>query len=213
MQIIRLGHSCFKIQNNEATLLIDPFSEAIGLPMPKTSADILLLSHEHYDHANSDAVRGNPFIINTPGEYEIKDFFIYAISSFHDNSGGKERGSNLIFLIEAEGIRIAHLGDFGQANLTEEQLKKLEGVDILLVPVGGVYTIDAKAAAEIISEIEPRLIIPMHYFEKGLKIKLDDVEKFKKEMGNKIEVMDKLKIKKKELPEEDTRVVILTAQP
>lgn len=213
MQITRIGHSCFKIQNNDATLLIDPFSEAIGLPMPKISADILLSTHDHYDHANIEAVRGNPFIINTPGEYEIKDFFIYGIPSFHDNSEGKERGSNLIFLIEVEGIRIAHLGDFGQDSLTEEQLKKLEGVDILMVPIGGVYTIDAKVAAEIISEIEPRLIIPMHYFEKGLKIKIDDVEKFKKEMGNKIEVMDKLKIKKKELPEEDTRVVILTTQP
>lgn len=210
MQITRIGHSCFRIQNNETTLLIDPFSEAIGLKMPKTSADILLSTHDHYDHANIEAVRGNPFIINTPGEYEIKDFFIYAIPSFHDNSEGKERGSNLIFLIEVEGIRIAHLGDFGQDRLTEEQLKKLEGVDILLIPVGGVYTIDAKQAAEIISEIEPRLIIPMHYFERGLKIKLDDVEKFKKEMGNKIEILDKLKIKKKELPEEDTRVIILT---
>ena len=212
MQISRLGHSCFKIQDNEVTLIIDPYGEETGLKLSKLSAEIVLISHDHPDHANLEAIRGNPFVINRPGEYETKNFFIYAIPSYHDNQQGKERGENLIFLIEVDGIRIAHLGDFGQQTLTEEQLKKLEGVDILLIPIGGHFTIDAKEAAEIISEIEPRLVIPMHYQEPGLKYNLDNLDKFKKEMGNKIETLDKLKLKKKDLPEEEIKVIILNPQ-
>ena len=210
MQITRLGHSCFKIQNNETTLIIDPFDDSIGLKMPRLSADIVLASHNHYDHNNLAAIRGTAFQISSPGEYEIKDFFIYGIPSFHDDNEGKIRGENIIFLIEIEGVRVAHLGDLGQRTLTEEQLKKLEGVDILMIPVGGVYTIDARVASEIIAELEPRIVIPMHYGEPGLKIKLDDLDKFKKEMGNKIEVLDKLKIKKKDLPETETKIIVLT---
>lgn len=212
MQISYLGHSCFKIQNNETTLIVDPYNDNIGLKMPKISADIVLSTHHHPDHNNFEAIRGNPFKINSPGEYEIKDFFIYAIASFHDNEQGKKRGNNLIFLIEVEGIRVAHFGDFGQAAINEEQLKKLEGIDILLIPVGGVYTIDAKSAAAIVAELEPRIVIPMHYQVKGLKYQLDSLDKFKRELGSKIETVDKLKVKRKDLPEEETKVIILTTQ-
>lgn len=212
MQITYLGHSCFKIQKNSTTLVIDPFDDSIGIKMPRISADIVLSTHNHYDHANFSAIRGDSFQIKTPGEYEIKDIFIYGINSFHDENEGRERGENLIFLIETEGIRLAHFGDFGQKELSQEQLKKLEGVDILLIPVGGVYTINAKTAAEIISDLEPAIVIPMHYKEPGIKINIDPLDKFKKEMGNKIEILDRLKIKKKELPKEETKIIILKPQ-
>lgn len=212
MQISWLGHSCFKIQNNETTLIIDPYADNIGLKMPRLSADIVLSTHSHFDHANFEAIRGDYFKIDSPGEYEIKDVFIYGIPSFHDDNQGKSRGDNLIFLIEIEGIRLAHFGDFGQKELTEEQLKRLEGVDILLIPVGGLYTIDAKVAAEIIAELEPRIVIPMHYKVPGLKIELETLDKFKKELGGKVEILEKLKIKKKDLIQEETKIVVLTMQ-
>lgn len=212
MQITRLGHSCFKIQKNGTTIIIDPFDDGTGIKMPKISADVVLSTHNHHDHANFSAIRGNAFEIKTPGEYEIKDIFIYGIKSFHDESEGKERGENLIFLLEIEGVRLVHFGDFGQKELTQEQLRKLQGIDILLIPVGGIYTINAKVAAEIISAIEPAIVIPMHYKEPGIKINLEPLDKFKKEMGNKIEVMDKLKIKKKELPKEETKIIVLNPQ-
>jgi len=212
MQITWLGHSCFKIQNNETTVIIDPYADSIGLKMPRVSADLVLSTHPHFDHANFEAIRGNYFKIDSPGEYEIKDVFVYGIPSFHDDSGGSSRGENIIYLIELEGIRLAHFGDFGQKELTEDQLKKLEGVDVLLIPVGGIYTIDAKTAVEIIAELEPRIVIPMHYKIPGLKLDLETLDKFKKELGGKAETLDKLKIKKKDLPPEETKLVILTLQ-
>ncbi len=110
-------------------------------------------------------------MIEEPGEYEVKDIFIQGIPSFHDEEEGKKRGQNTIYTIEAEGIRLCHLGDLGQKELNSDQLEKIGDIDILMVPVGGVYTINSKGAAKIISQIEPRLIIPMHYHIPRLKIK------------------------------------------
>jgi len=217
MHILWYGQSCFQIiitRNNrnkgeQLSIVIDPFDEATGLKVPSLSADVLLISHSHHDHDNKKVVRGNPFLIEEPGEYEIKGVFVQGITSFHDDKGGKERGSNTIYSIEAEGVRLCHLGDFGQKELTSEQLEEIGDVDVLMMPVGGVYTISAKEAAKIVSQIEPLLVIPMHYHIPGLKIKLDGVDKFLKEMGRKsVEPQPKLLIKKKDLPEE-TKIVVL----
>ena len=168
MQIIWHGQSCFQIsisqgKNNHVNIVIDPFSEEVGLRLPKLQADILLTTHDHYDHNNVKAVSGNPFIINSPGEYEIKNVFIEGIPSWHDNSQGKERGENTIYTIEAEDLKLCHLGDFGQKELTGEQLEKIGEVDVLMIPIGGVYTISAKEALKVMSQLEPKIIIPMHY--------------------------------------------------
>jgi L-ascorbate metabolism protein UlaG (beta-lactamase superfamily) len=214
MHITWHGQSFFQIQTSQnkgeqVSLLIDPFDEGIGLRSPSMGADILLISHDHYDHNNKKAARGTPFLIEGPGEYEIKDIFIQGISSFHDAVEGKQRGSNTIYTIEIEDMKICHMGDFGQKELTPEQLEKIGDVDILMIPVGGVYTINAKEASRIISEIEPSIVIPMHYHIPKLKIKLDGVDKFLKEFGRKSVVpQPKLLIKKKDLPEE-TKVVVL----
>ena len=215
MHIIWHGQSCFQIatshgKNHQANIVIDPFDETIGLRVPKLEADVLLVSHQHHDHNNIKAVSGSPILISGPGEYEIKDVSVQGISSFHDFSSGKERGQNTIYIIEAEDIRLCHLGDLGQKELTPEQLEKIGDIDILMIPVGGVYTISIKEAMKIMSQIEPSVIIPMHYQIPKLKLKLDGLDKFLKIMGiKKIEPISKLSIKKKDISTEEAKIVIL----
>lgn len=212
MQIQWLGQSCFKIQSKnsgqEITIITDPYGDDVGLKPLKIPADIVTISHDHHDHNNLDAIKGDSFIVHMPGEYETKGVFIYGIPAFHDNKEGRERGNIIMFKINTEDLTVAHLGDLGH-ELNDEQLDKLGNVDILLIPVGGNYTIDAKKATEIISAIEPRIVIPMHYQIPGLKSKLDSVEIFVKESGLPSEKMDKLKIAKKDLPAEETKIIIL----
>jgi len=204
-----LGLSAFKIQTKDAVLAIDPYDK-IGLKMPKFQADILLISHEHDGHNNPSAIKGEPFLINGPGEYEVKNIFIYGINGFHDNKNGLEKGKITMYLIETEGIKIAFLSDIGQDNLTEAQLELFGNADILLVPVGGFTTINGPGASKMISQIQPRIVIPMHYKIPGVTLKLEGIDKFLKEFGvAQPEKMDKLKIAKKDLPQEETRLIIL----
>ncbi len=209
------GQSCFQIsvsnsRDHSAEIVIDPFDEELGLKVPSFSADILLVTHQHSDHNNVKAIKGTPFIISGPGEYEVKEVFIKGISAFHDDSEGKERGVNTIYTIFAEGLRFCHLGDLGQKQLTDEQLEKIGNVDILMIPVGGQFTISSQEAQRIISQIEPKIVIPMHYELPKLKIKLDDVGKFLKAMGkNSIVPQDKFTVKSSTLPKDGTEVVVL----
>jgi L-ascorbate metabolism protein UlaG (beta-lactamase superfamily) len=211
MLITWLGHSCFKIQNKSGsdgvTLVTDPFDKTIGLKVTNFEADLITVSHDHDDHNNAASLRGKPFILNMAGEYDVKGVMIDGIESYHDDKEGKEKGKNIIFRIEMDDISLVHLGDQG-AVLNDKQLEKIVGTDILMVPVGGIYTLDAKKAVEVISQVEPRIVIPMHYQIPGLKIKLDGVEKFVKEMGLKPTYEDKLKIFKKDLPQEDMELII-----
>jgi len=213
MYITWLGQSCFKLQDkigpDGVTLITDPFGSDVGLKVPHYEADIVTVSHGHHDHNNTDAIRGKPFIINTAGEYEIKGMFIEGVESAHDEKNGAERGENIIYRIEIEDISITHLGDLGHV-LDTKQLEKLEGTDILIIPVGGKYTINAAKAVEVISQIEPRIVIPMHYKVPGLKADIDGVEKFIKELGIKPRNEEKLKISKKDLPQDDMELVVLS---
>lgn len=220
MQIVWKGQSCFQIiaqagKNNHVYLVIDPFNESIGLRVPKLEADILLISHSHPDYNNKKAIFSSgqgqaPFIIEGPGEYEIKNVFIYGIFSWHDEKEGKERGDNTIYTIEVENLKLCHLGDFGQKELTGKQIESIGDVDILMIPTGGTYTIDSMAAAKIISQIEPKIVIPMHYQIPRLKEKLEGIDKFLKAMGSKsTEPQNKLSIKNKDLPSEGVRIVVL----
>lgn len=225
MHIQWYGQSFFKIntknqKGEDIVLVIDPFHKNYGLKVPtKFGGDIVLITHDHEDHNNIDLIKGTnlspePFIISGPGEYEVKGVMIYGIPSYHDDKAGAERGENTMYLIEIEGIWLAHLGDLGQKTLDNEQLEQLKDIDILLIPVGGVFTINAKEAANIISQIEPQVIIPMHYHLPGLKFKsgkkIEGVDKFIKEIGLKPEtVIDKFKMRKKDLLEEETRLIIL----
>lgn len=224
MQIIWHGQSCFQIissrgKNGQINIVIDPFDENTGLKVPKLEADILLITHNHPDHNNAKAVsgiisagpKGTPFLIEGPGEYEIKEVYIQGISVWHDDSEGKDQGATTIYTIESEGLKLCHLGDVGQKELTDEQLETIGDVDILMVPVGGNYTISAKEAIKIISQIEPKITIPMHFQIPKLKSKLDGVEKFLKALGLKsITPEPKLTIKEKDLSPEEAKIVVLS---
>lgn len=210
------GQALFKLKGKQATVVIDPFDpQFTGLKLPKDLiADVALVTHDHNDHNNTKIIVSpsgkKPMIFQDPGEYEVNGVVITGINSFHDNEQGVQRGKNIIFHLLFEGINIVHLGDFGQSQLTEEQVTQISATDILLIPVGGVYTIDAKVAASIISQLEPSIIIPMHYKIEDLKVELDSLEKFLKEMGiENITPQSKLSITKDKLPEEP-QVVVLT---
>jgi len=209
------GQSCFQIsvsnsKDHSADIVIDPYDEKTGLKLPNLSADIVLVTHQHHDHNNVKDIKGTPFVIQGPGEYEVKEVFIQGISSFHDDKEGKERGQNTIYVLEAEEMRFCHLGDLGQKQLTDEQLEKIDRVDILMIPVGGKYTIDSSAAQKIISQIEPKIVIPMHYALPKNKAELDDVSKFLKTMGkNSITPQEKFSIKASALPKEGAMEIVV----
>ncbi len=163
MDISYLGHASFRFRGKKTTVVTDPFDpRMVGTKFPKIDADIITVSHHHEDHNAIANISGNPFIVDGPGEYEIQGVRFIGLSSFHDNNKGKDRGENTIFAIELDGVHIVHLGDLGEM-LSEKTREKLGTVDVLCIPVGGVYTIDEKQAVELISEIEPSIVIPMHY--------------------------------------------------
>ncbi len=214
MEITWLGQACFKLKGKNATVIIDPFDpQFIGLKLPKDlQADVVLITHDHGDHNNAAAVSGptgKAMVFTGAGEYEINGVVITGISSFHDNTQGSERGKNIIFHLLLDGLNIVHLGDLGQEELTEEQLNLIGQTDILMVPVGSVYTIAAKEATSIVSQLEPKIIIPMHYRIEGLNVDLEPVENFLKQMGAEdVSPSVKLSITKDKLPEEPQVVVL-----
>ncbi len=208
MEIISLGHSSFKFIGKEITIVCDPFhNEAVGMKFPKSFADVVTVSHEHLDHNNRAGVKGDFVCFDLPGEYEIKNSEIVGIKAYHDEKKGEERGFVTLFVYEVDGINLCHLGDLGH-DLTSDQLEKINGVDVLFVPVGGVVTIDAKKAAKVISEISPKIVVPMHYKSKK-KNNLDDVVIFLKEIGKEPKKDSSIKIKKNDLPE-DLEIYVLS---
>lgn len=209
MEISWIGHACFRIKGKTGTVITDPYDpNSTGLKLPKLTADVVTVSHGHGDHNNSSSIEGTPYIISGPGEYEVKGINVVGVGTFHDDKNGAERGKNTVYNITLDDINILHLGDIGH-NLSTEQLEEVGNVDILLVPVGGVYTIEASTAAKIAAELEAKIIIPMHYLVPGLKYELEPVDKFLKEMGKENTTpIPKLVITKDKLPEE-AQVVVL----
>lgn len=208
MDIYWYGQASFKLKGRQASIILDPFDPNFtGLKSPHDlEADVYLSTHSHQDH---NFIPQGVMSFSGPGEYEVKGVIITGIPSFHDESAGKERGINTIFHILIDELNIVHLGDLGQSKLTEEQLQTIGQTDILLIPVGGVYTIESKGASEIASQLEPKIIIPMHFKIEGLKFELEGVDKFLKEMGAEgVVEQPKLSITKEKLPEE-TQVTLL----
>jgi len=158
-----LGHACFKITTGAGiTILTDPFDRTVGYPVPQVAADIVTVSHQHFDHNAVNLLTGDPQIVQSAGQHTLGNIIIQGIPSYHDPHRGAERGENLIFVIEADNLRIGHLGDLGHL-LEEEQVSSIGHLDVLLVPVGGYYTIDAAEAVRVVDQIKPRFVIPMHY--------------------------------------------------
>lgn len=206
MEITWYGLSCFRItERKHATIVTDPYNGKIGLPSQKLKADVVTISHDSPGHNSLEAVSGYEHVLNGPGEYEIGSVFITSIVTRHE---AKSNG-NVAFLYDFDSLTVAHLGDM-QKVPAQTQLEALEQVNILLVPVGGGNSLMASQAAEIVSMLEPNIVIPMHYKQPGLKIELDDVERFLKEMG----VTDpteesSLKISSANLPEETETIILI----
>ncbi len=181
-------------------VITDPFSPDSGYSLGKQTADIVTVSHQHPSHAYTQGISGEPRIIKGPGEYEISGVLIIGIATFHDTQGGQTRGKNTVYVMEIDGVTLCHLGDLGHV-LTSEQVEEIGDIDVLLLPVGGVSTINAAMAAEVIRQLEPKAVVPMHYKTPSLKRELDTVETFLKEMGmDQIETRPKLSVTKSNLP-------------
>ena len=180
-----LGQSCYVLQSpGGKTVLIDPFTDKIGYPVGKVVADVVTVSHEHFDHNNVGMATGSPLILRgltadgwADIDSTVGDIHITSVHLYHDDQQGAQRGRDAAFIFEVGGKRIVHLGDLGH-QLTPEQVKQFGRVDVLLIPVGSVYTIDAAGAAEVVKALKPRIVIPMHYKTPQLNVPLQPVDKF-----------------------------------
>jgi L-ascorbate metabolism protein UlaG (beta-lactamase superfamily) len=204
------GHSCFKLKGKRGTVVTDPFDPYIGFSLPALTADIVTVSHQHKDHNAVAKVKGTeqhpkPFIVDCPGEYEVGGISVFGERSYHDDSQGSERGENTIFTILLDDVRLCHLGDLGHT-LTEEQVERIGLVDVLFVPVGGAFSLNAENAINVIRAIEPSIIIPMHFRtpEHDEKVfgDLKTLADFTKEYGVEPQPVPKLVVEKDRLPEE-----------
>lgn len=184
MELTWFGHSCFLLKNrNGKKLLTDPFDDSLGYSVPNEAVDIVTVSHHHFDHDNTAALPGIPDIIDQAGTYDFGDINIKGISSYHDNCFGAKRGNNIIFVIKIDGYSVCHLGDLGHS-LSPKTISEIGEIDILLIPVGGNYTIDGEEASKIARSIKSHIIIPMHYGTAALSFPLEGAEKFIMKMGN-----------------------------
>ena len=184
MKLKWLGHSCFLITSSEGVrILTDPFEPYVGYKVPEVEADIVTTSHNHRDHNYIEAVKGDFVHISSPGSFNEKGIAIKGISTYHDDEQGKKRGQNIVFCFEVDGLKVCHMGDLGHV-LSDEQIKEIGPVDVLLLPVGGTYTIDYKQAAELVGLMDPRLVIPMHFKTPATDFPIDEVDKFLASVGS-----------------------------
>ncbi len=211
MKIKWLGHAAFLITSESGTKVVcDPYNVGGGIDYSPIDlpADVVTVSHQHGDHNNVAGVKGSPAVVDTPGGKTVKGVDFYGVSTFHDRSGGKERGNNIIFCFAIDGVRVCHLGDLGHV-LESGQVTEIGSVDVALVPVGGFYTIDAKEAAKVCDQLKPKMVIPMHFKVNKCGYPIGGVEEFlrnrrkvKRSGGTEVE------IKKESLPTESETVVL-----
>lgn len=217
MDIYYLGHSSFKIKSSVGTVVTDPYDSYVGFSMSTASADVVTVSHQHQDHNAVGQIKGTarrdkPFIVDKPGEYEVGGISVFGVPTFHDGSQGAERGSNVIYTIVMDGIKVCHLGDLGH-ELTQEQFAEIGSIDVLLVPVGGVFTIDPARAVKTIHMFEPAYVIPMHYktpeHVEEVFADMATLEDFLKAYGSESKPVAKLTVEASRLPEETELVVLV----
>ncbi len=210
------GHATFKLKGKRGTVVTDPYDDFIGLTLPRLSADIITVSHDHKDHNAADKVSGtarrnNPFVVDKPGEYEVGRISVFGVPTFHDDSRGSERGANTVFTILIDHLRVCHLGDLGH-DLTSSQVEKIGAIDILLCPVGGEFTINSEQAVKIIRTLEPGIVIPMHFktpaHNTDVFSGMTTLQDFTREYGLDPAPMVKLEIGPGKIPEE-TQLILL----
>lgn len=205
LQIRWHGHSCFEITDDNV-LVTDPHDgKSIGISAPQVKTDVVLVSHDHYDHNSVKTVqKDGTKAVREPGKKTAFGTPIYGYSSFHDKKQGKKRGKNIIFKFQIEGLTFCHLGDLGHT-LSDETAGKIEGVDVLFIPVGENFTVSVDEAWSIIEKIQPRIVVPMHYKVGGLSLPISSVEPFletKKEGYKVLRVGNEIDIEKEDLPAE-----------
>ena len=211
MKIEYLGHSSFKLTESTGTSVVcDPYDSSVGFKMKKVHADAVTVSHGHYDHNNVKGVEGNPIILDKECSYDLPGVEIDAIKSFHDKQRGKQRGENLIFKYRMDGIDVCHLGDLGE-DCSSELIDLLLPVNVLLIPVGGTYTITPEMAKEYVDRIMPDIVIPMHYKSKDCKLDISKVDEFIELFDE--DCVEELECSELELARSDfdggTRVIVL----
>lgn len=203
------GHAMFLLQDDRGLRVVtDPYDPSIGYPFPDVQADVVLVSHDHYDHNNATAVGGDPTVISGEGQKEAAGLAFTGIPTYHDSSGGSERGPNIAFRWEMGGLELAHLGDIGH-ELSPEQAERLQGLDVLMLPVGGTFTIDDEQAFRLVEVLKPRLVIPMHYRTELLSFPIKGVEPFLSRFSEVIEGGNGHAFISREILPEETRVLVL----
>jgi L-ascorbate metabolism protein UlaG (beta-lactamase superfamily) len=203
------GQSCFRLREGNVTIVTDPYDKSIGYNLPRLRADLVTCSHDAPGHSNAAAVKGDPKVLTRPGEYEVKGVFITGVQTWRGGGAtGEAKEENTVFVFEFGEITVCHLGDLSRV-LTQAQVESMPDVDILLAPVGDGSALDADKAAEVISQLEPHIVVPMHYATPYTTLKLDPLSKFLKEMGVAEQpAVDMLRTTKAQLPAE-TQVVVL----
>jgi len=208
VEIVWLGHSCFQLKGRDITIVTDPFDRGSGYTLGKVTADVVTTSHLAPDHSNIYGVGGDPQVVDGPGEYEISGAFITGVLTRRDDGKGGTQQRNTAYLMEIDDLTVCHLGDLGHI-LIPQQVEQMNSADVLLIPVGGNNTINASKAAEVVSQIEPRIVIPMHYKTEVTTLELDPVSKFLREMGvADPKPLPKLTVNRGSLPEETTLVLL-----
>ncbi|MFL5759391.1 MAG: MBL fold metallo-hydrolase [Thermomicrobiales bacterium] len=203
------GHNCFRIRGREATVITDPVDRSTGYTLAKQPADVVTISHDHKGHNNLSALKPEYKVISEPGEYEMHDVFVTGIRTYHDDKQGKERGYNTVYLIELEGIVVCHLGDLGHT-LTEEQAEAMSHVDVLLVPAGGGDVINVNQAADVVGQLEPKIVIPMQYATAQGDKALGGLDAFGKALGVEITAAEEKFVLRQSDLLETMRVVVLS---
>ncbi len=221
MDIQYVGHSCFRLRGKEGLVITDPYAASVGFSLPKLSADVVTVSHNHSDHnqiqsVKSTSSRERPFIIDQPGEYEVQGISVYGYPSYHDNDQGTQRGTNVMYSIFLDDVHVLHLGDLGHP-LEDKIIESIPEVDVLIVPVGGIYTLDPAGAVEAITRLEPAYVIPMHFktpqHDSSTFGELATVDDFVQKYGKQPKITDKLTLSgPKSVDEAETQLIILEAK-
>jgi L-ascorbate metabolism protein UlaG (beta-lactamase superfamily) len=208
LDVTWLGHGCFRLRGRSAAVVTDPYPPAIGLKLARMDADLVTVSHAHENHNFTQVVRDGAYEIHGPGEYEVAGVSVIGVPTFHDAAKGATHGRNTVYLIEIDDMRVCHLGDLGH-KLDDAEAEAIASPDVLLVPVGGRTAMNAAQAAEVVRQLEPRYVVPMHYAIPGLKLELDTIDRFLKEMGvTTAEAQPKLTVQRSS-GDYDTKVVVL----
>jgi L-ascorbate metabolism protein UlaG (beta-lactamase superfamily) len=210
MEITWFGHSCFRLRSKEVIGVIDPFQKSVGYAPLKLTADFVLVSHDHPGHNNVDGVGGSPRVLIGPGEYEIKSIPIVGIQTAHDGEGGRRRGRNVVWIVEMDEVRLAHLGDLG-GPLTTDQVEQMGRIDVLCLPVGVHNGLNIAQSLETAIQLEPRIVIPMHFHNESrtATTPLETVDAFLREQGaSGVVPQSRLTVTKASLPEEPQTVLL-----